>query len=125
LLIDEIYINKTLTFKSHSIVGCAENNPHELAKTVQSVMISSSYGNFKDIIKLVSLSHKNREELTKLTLNVIDFLYRSQYLKIYQFFLVMTHVHIFKNVKSIIRRAPFQHLRQLHANETNSLWKNV
>jgi hypothetical protein len=101
------------------------DNPHELAKTVQSFMISSSYGNFKDIIKLVPLSHMNGEELTKLTLNVIDFLYRSQYLKIDQFFLVMTPVHIFKNVKSIIRKAPFQHLRQLHANETNSLWKNV
>ena len=33
LLVDEIYINKCLTFKAQRIVGCAENNPAALAKT--------------------------------------------------------------------------------------------
>lgn len=34
LLIDEIYVNRSLTFKGNSITGSAENNKNELAKTV-------------------------------------------------------------------------------------------
>jgi hypothetical protein len=73
LLLDEIYINKCLTFKAQKIVGCAENNPTELAKTVQSFMISSCFGHFKEIVKLVPVSGLTGEQLKHLVLTVIHF----------------------------------------------------
>lgn len=40
LLIDEIYVNRVVTFKAQNIVGFAENKPKEVAKTVTSFMIT-------------------------------------------------------------------------------------
>jgi hypothetical protein len=52
LLADEIYIKKNLTFKAQNIVGCASNNT-DIAKTVQTFMISSCFGHFKAVVSLI------------------------------------------------------------------------
>lgn len=73
LLIDEIYVNSCLSFKSQNILGFAENNTNELARTVQTFMITSCFGNFKEIVKLLPVKKMTGDQLKKITLEVITF----------------------------------------------------
>lgn len=71
--IDEIYLNASLQYKSQSVVGYAENNPEAVAKTVQAFMVSSVFGNFREIVRLFPSSGLNGNDLSELTKNVVDF----------------------------------------------------
>lgn len=52
LMIDEIYVTSKLVYKAQKIDGMAENKPDELAKTIQSFMITSPFGHFKEMVRL-------------------------------------------------------------------------
>lgn len=79
LLIDEIYVNSTLSFKSQNLVGLAENNPNELAKTVLSFMISSPFGKFKEIVRLLPVSGLSGEFLKTMTIEIINFVQQCNF----------------------------------------------
>lgn len=73
LQIDEIYLNSGLQYKSQNVVGFAENNSELIAKTVQAFMVSSVFGNFREIVRLFPSSGLKGENLAELTKKVIDF----------------------------------------------------
>jgi hypothetical protein len=73
LLVDGIYVNQTLTFKAQNIIGSAENRPTQIAKTVLSFMITSAFGSYKEIVRLVPVSGLIGEELKKITIEVIQY----------------------------------------------------
>lgn len=52
IMIDEIYVTSKLVYKAQKIDGLAENKPNELAKTIQSFMITSPFGHFKEMVRL-------------------------------------------------------------------------
>ncbi|KAJ3661529.1 hypothetical protein Zmor_005922 [Zophobas morio] len=56
LLVNEIYVNSKLDFKGGNIVDNANNNLSQLAKTIQTFMISSTFGHFKEVVHLVPVS---------------------------------------------------------------------
>ena len=73
LLIDEIYIDKALTFKANNLVGMAANEALETASTVMAFMIKSTYGNFKEIVRLIPMKSPTGKELRIITDEVIHF----------------------------------------------------
>jgi hypothetical protein len=73
LLIDEIYIAAHAQYKSQIITGFAENREEELATTVMSFMISSAFGRFKEIVRLVPVKNCNAEGLYTMTNEVLNF----------------------------------------------------
>jgi hypothetical protein len=177
LLVDEIYVNQTLTFKAQNIIGSIENRPTQIAKTVLSFMITSAFGSYKEIVKLVPVSGLTGEELKKFTIEVIQYVQSFNFkvivvisdnnrvnqsmFKLFcetkyftsnpsftnlPLYLTYDFVHIFKNVRNnwlniknyestflypdfddhtIIRKASFDHLRQIHNNEKNILVKKA
>lgn len=56
LLIDEIYLTAWLDYRSKSIIGAASNKD-ELAKTVLTFMISSGFGVFEKVVKLLPVNN--------------------------------------------------------------------
>lgn len=73
LLIDEIYIEKGVQYKSNNLVGFAQNQELQEARTVMSFMVKSVFGSFKDIIRLVPVLSPSGENLRDLTLQVVRF----------------------------------------------------
>lgn len=71
LLLDEIYIDPHLQYKSNKITGFAENGDKGIARTVQSFMIKSVFGNFKEICKLCPVKSLKGDELYVMTKQVI------------------------------------------------------
>jgi hypothetical protein len=45
-----------LTFKAQNIIGSAENRPTQIAKTALSFMITSAFGSYKEIERLVPVN---------------------------------------------------------------------
>lgn len=74
LLIDEIYITARLDYRSGNIVGSAVNKNTDVAKTVLTYMISSPFGNLKEVVKLLSVRNITGPELIDLTKQVINFI---------------------------------------------------
>lgn len=73
LLIDEIYLTARLDYKSQSIVGCANNNKN-VAKTALTFMISSAFGNVKEVAKIIPVHNIHGLEMVSLTLPIIHFI---------------------------------------------------
>ncbi|XP_045482104.1 uncharacterized protein LOC123686148 [Harmonia axyridis] len=71
LLIDEIYITPRLDYRSKNLIGYAANRD-SLAKTVLAFMISSAFGNFHEIVKLVSVDSISGSEIIPFATCVID-----------------------------------------------------
>lgn len=86
LLIDEIYVKSKLEYKSHRITGFASNNSDSLATTVQSFMIKSCFGHFREIIRLIPVSSSNGSELYEMTKDVITFVQNNGF----QMFVIIT-----------------------------------
>lgn len=60
---DEIYIKSGLNYKSSNLTGHAHNNANSLATTVQTFMISSAFGHFTEIVKLLPVKTLCGEDL--------------------------------------------------------------
>lgn len=73
LLIDKIYLTSRLDYKSESIVGCASNNTN-VAKTALTFMISSAFGNVKEVVKIIPVHNIHGVEMVSLTLPIIHFI---------------------------------------------------
>jgi hypothetical protein len=74
LLVDEIYITARLDYRSKSIIGCASNKTsNELAKTVLTYMISSAFGNTKEVVKLLPVQNIKGTEVAEITNKIIHF----------------------------------------------------
>jgi hypothetical protein len=74
LLVDEIYITARLDYRSKSIIGSAVNSPsNEVAKTVLTYMISSAFGNLKEVVKFVPVNKIKGTEVTEITKQIINF----------------------------------------------------
>ncbi|VEN41670.1 unnamed protein product [Callosobruchus maculatus] len=77
LIIDEIYISTRLDYRSHSIVGSAENENRsagcEFAKTIVTFMISSVFGKMNEVVKLWPVNNVKGIELAEMSKYVIDF----------------------------------------------------
>lgn len=73
LCIDEIYVNSKLEYKSKKVTGYADNNCNDLAKTVVCFMISSPFGRFKEIVRLIPVSSLTGQQLKDYSLEVINF----------------------------------------------------
>jgi hypothetical protein len=71
LLVDEIYIKKGFNYKSKNITGFAENDTSKFAKTIQTLMISSAFGNFKEVVRLVPVNKMTGSELHKVVTETI------------------------------------------------------
>lgn len=73
LLIDEIYIERGIQYKSNNLVGFAQNQDMQQARTVMSFMVKSVFGSFKDIIRLIPVLNPSGETLKELPLQVVHF----------------------------------------------------
>lgn len=73
-MIDEIYIKSSLQYKEKHVRGYAENSDNALASTVQSFMIKSAFGPFKEIIRLTPVNSSTGDQLFKMTNEVIEFI---------------------------------------------------
>lgn len=71
ILIDEIYVDPSLQYKKNHVVGFAENDELSTARTVQAFMITSIFGNFKEICRLTPVKCMKSDFLLNLTKNVI------------------------------------------------------
>lgn len=73
LLIDQIYISSKLQYRSNRLAGYASNS-NELAKTILAFMISSAFGKFSEIIKLLPVHNITRDEMVPITYRIIEFI---------------------------------------------------
>jgi hypothetical protein len=74
LLVDEIYITARLDYRSKSTIGSAVTSPsNEVAKTVLTYMISSAFGNLKEVVKFVPVKKIKGTEVTEITKQIINF----------------------------------------------------
>ncbi|XP_044766292.1 uncharacterized protein LOC123322410 [Coccinella septempunctata] len=71
LLIDEIYIAPRLEYRSKNLIGYAANKD-SLAKTILAFMISSAFGNFHEIVKLVPVNSISGVEIIPFATSVIE-----------------------------------------------------
>ena len=77
LQLDEIHVKPRCEYKSGKISGFAENESApegSLAKTVQTFLISSVYGHFKEVVRLHPVLNMTADDLYELTKNVINFI---------------------------------------------------
>lgn len=67
LQIDEIYVKKKVDYKNGKLYGFAENDTGtEAARTIVGVLISSAFGNFKDVVSLTPVIDVKAEQLTRI-----------------------------------------------------------
>lgn len=130
LLVDEIYIKSGLNYKSSNLTGYAHNDANSMATTVQTFMISSAFGHFTEIVKLLPVKSMCGGDLKDAALQVISFvqnlgfhviavitdnnrvnqrlfsLLSSEYsmpnpkYQDHQIYLLFDFVHIFKNIRN-------------------------
>ena len=74
LLLDETYVNGKIEYKKQSISGFAFNDPKEVARTVQTFMISSVFGPLKEVVRLLPSKNIDAPELLKVLTDVIVFI---------------------------------------------------
>ncbi|CAG4970430.1 unnamed protein product [Parnassius apollo] len=74
LCIDEIYVNSKLEYKCKKVTGYADNDSNELAKTVVCFMVSSTFGRFKEIVRIIPVNSLTGHQLKDYTLEVINFI---------------------------------------------------
>lgn len=79
LLLDEIYITPSVSYKSGNIVGVSENVSNEEASTVQTFMISSIFSKNKDVLALIPVKNLTAEQLHAYTLKVLQILHEYGY----------------------------------------------
>lgn len=89
LQLDEIHVKEKYEYKSGKIVGAAENaitgsitnkNDRKVvqspaiipAKTVQTFLISSAFGNFKEVVSLHPMKNASGDDLYEVTLKVVQ-----------------------------------------------------
>ncbi|XP_035233930.1 uncharacterized protein LOC118205753 [Stegodyphus dumicola] len=77
LLIDEIYVKKSIAYKGKSISGFAENKSDTEGTTVQAFMISSIYSSYKKTIALVPVNNMNADYLCCLTRKALHILNKA------------------------------------------------
>lgn len=70
--IDEMYLKKQVNYKSKSIIGFADDNSGEIARTVLGFLINSVYGHMKEIVALIPVHNLSGEQLNKYTINIIN-----------------------------------------------------
>lgn len=73
LLIDEMYVNPSIHYKSGSLFGYAQNQICNAAKTIQTFMITSIFGSMSSVVKLIPVKNMTGVELAELTKKVIHF----------------------------------------------------
>lgn len=74
LQVDEIYVSARLDYKGGRLIGSAENKAGCQAKTVVAFLISSAFGNFKEVVSLHPVVNINGNDLYNITQRVIDLL---------------------------------------------------
>uniref|UniRef100_A0A6P7GTB0 Uncharacterized protein LOC114346153 n=1 Tax=Diabrotica virgifera virgifera TaxID=50390 RepID=A0A6P7GTB0_DIAVI len=74
LLVDEIYVNPGVHYHSQQITGFAANNDKQLAKTIVTLMISSAFAHFKEVVRLVPVCNIAGDELKHLVLQSIQYI---------------------------------------------------
>lgn len=79
LLVDEIYIKAGLQYKSKNVTGYAENNVSEFAKTIQTFMISSPFGHFKEVVRLVPVSKMTGIQLSDTILETVNLIQKYNF----------------------------------------------
>lgn len=79
LLVDEIYIKTGLQYKAKNVTGYAENNASEFAKTIQTFMISSPFGHFKEVIRLVPVQKMTGNQLSDTTLETVNLIQKYNF----------------------------------------------
>ena len=73
-MLDEIYINPSISYKSGKIVGIAENSTADEATTIQAFMITSVFSHNRDIIALVPVKNQTAEILLSHTIKILHIL---------------------------------------------------
>lgn len=69
--IDEIHIKESIDFKNGKLSGIASNESTEIAKTVVTFLVSSCFGKFKEVIRLVPAKQITGAFLANTAKNVI------------------------------------------------------
>ncbi|GAB0096203.1 hypothetical protein DMENIID0001_116830 [Sergentomyia squamirostris] len=73
LMIDEIYVEPQLDYKGRKLIGQAENT-NALARTIQTFMIGSVFGNYQAVVKLMPVLQMTGDQLYEQTKKLIDLL---------------------------------------------------
>lgn len=74
LLVDEIYLKSSLNYKAKTITGYAVNNVNELAKTMQTFMIISPFGHFKEVVRLLPVQSLSGNALKEIVFETIKYI---------------------------------------------------
>lgn len=69
--IDEIHIKESIDYKNGSISGVAKNKVNETAKTVVTFLVSSCFGSFKEVVRLVPVKQLTGSYLADIASNVL------------------------------------------------------
>lgn len=67
--IDEIYCKSAIIYKANSLVGYADNSEN-VATTIVAFLISSVFGSFQEIVKLIPVNKMTGKQPSEYTLNV-------------------------------------------------------
>ena len=79
LVLDEIHVQPSASFKGGGIQGFAANKPLQQATTVQAFMISSVLSRNKDIVALISMSNATANTLKEMATRVLHVLHCAGY----------------------------------------------
>ena len=77
--IDEVYVKSCFDYKNGNIIGSAANNPICSAKTVMAYLVSSAFGNSKEIVSLVPVKNINCNEFAHFTKEVCKLLVECKF----------------------------------------------
>lgn len=79
LMLDEIHVEPTATFKGGNIQGFASNNSQQQATTVQAFMIASVLSKDRDVVSLVPVVNMTAAYLKEITLKVMRGIHDAGY----------------------------------------------
>lgn len=98
--LDEIHVNQAYNYKCGSLSGIAENSQQAVAaKTVQAFLISSAFGNFKQVVALKSVLNLTGSELADLTMKAVKLVQDSGFVVIS---IISDNNRINRNMMSIL-----------------------
>lgn len=89
IAIDEVHVSKLIQFKGNNLFGFSFNKPNEIATSIVAFMVSTPFGNKKEVVRLIPVTNLTGDLQRDYLLEVIDFV-QSRNIKV---ILVMTDNH--------------------------------